>query len=369
MFKKSLTIGKIADIPIKIHISFLIILPFLAWAFGNNIDNVAKVMDISYQNLAMNPYVLGLILAVALFVSVALHELVHSLVARNKGIGIENITLMLLGGVSQMEELTDEPKDEAWMALSGPVFSVAFGLLLLLIKSNLSDAVLPDLHLLIFYLGQVNIFLGFFNLLPAFPTDGGRVLRAIVAQKTSYIKATRIASNFGKFFAFVFAVLGLIFGNFLLILIGFFIFIGATQEFQNTLLKNTLSGATISDLMTENVKTVAPDMPIAALLDKMFEEKHTGYPVMEKDNLVGCVTLTDIKQLNDEEKKRMRVADIMSTDLIQVTPGEELDNAFEKLMKKNIGRLLVVEENELKGIVTRSDIFKGFQLKRLKKAT
>ncbi|MFW6279074.1 MAG: M50 family metallopeptidase [Bacillota bacterium] len=366
MFKNSITIFKISDIPIKLHISFLLVLPFLAVAIGNNTTEIAKMAGVAPENLSLNPYGLGFILAVLLFISVGLHELSHSFVARSKGIEINNITLMLLGGVAQMNDDAKEPRDEAWMAFAGPLFSLVFGLSLFFILLNISDMLFTDLRVILYYLGFMNIFLAVFNLLPAFPSDGGRILRSLIARKTSYLKATKIATSVGKFFALLFGFVGLLGGNIILILIAFFIYIGASQEYQSNVIKTALQDFTVSDLMTEDVSTINGDLTISHLMDKIMEERHSGYPVVDQNgNLTGCVTMEDIKSVPQNEHREKRIKDVMTCEVITVSPDDGLFEAFRELSRADIGRVMVVENGDLVGILTRSDIMKGYQLKMI----
>lgn len=367
MFERSVTIFKISDIPIKLHISFLLVLPFLAWAFGNNIQVIAQMVDIPPEAINFSPYFLGFFLAILLFISVALHELAHSFVARSQGININSITLMLLGGVAQMEDITEDPKDEAWMAFAGPFFSLILGFFLLQITTFFSKQLVADLYLVVIYLGWLNIFLGFLNLLPAFPTDGGRILRALIARKKSAIEATRIASGIGKSFAFLFGIIGLISGNFFLIFIAFFIFIGASQEYQTNLIKKALSEFKVSEIMTEDVSSIHEENTVQELIDKMFDERHSGYPVIDNDgNIKGCVTMEDIQNIKSDESSEIKIQDIMTENIKKVSPDENIYQALKKLSEAKIGRLMVMENDNLVGIITRSDIMKAYRLNKLK---
>ena len=368
MFKSSLTILHISGIPIKLHISFLLILPFLAVAIGNNIQQIAVLAGIEPIQVGANPYLLGFILAVLLFVSVAMHELSHSLVARRRGMKIKDITLMLLGGVAQIEDESRRPEDETLMALAGPLLSLALGVLLLFIIRPLTGFLAADYRLVIYYLGFMNIFLAVFNLLPAFPSDGGRILRSLLARRTSYLKATRIAAAIGKGFAFVLGIFGLLSAQIILILIAFFIYIGASQEYKFNLIRDTFSEFLVGDLMTENVSTVNENITIRQLLDKMLLEKHSGYPVVnDRGELTGCVTLDDIDEIPDENEKLKNVGEVMSCELITASPDEPLFEAFKRLSQADIGRLMVIDETgELVGILTRSDIMKAYQLKSIR---
>mgnify|MGYP000182061974 CR=1 FL=1 len=367
MFKKSLKIGEIAGIPIKIHFSFLLILPFFAWIFGNNIQSFLEYMEVTKASLSLNSYFLGLILAILVFVSVALHELAHSFMARSRGMEINDITLMLLGGVAQMDEISEDTTDEALMALIGPVFSLVFGYLLYQISGIFSYEVLPDLKIVLFFLGQINIYLGIFNLIPAFPTDGGRVLRALIAKRKSYLEATKIAMQIGRTMAFLLVITGFLTGNFILVFIAFYIFMAASQEYQHTLLKKGLAGLQVKDLMTRDVKTVSGELFLSQLLNKMFDERHSGYPVVDNDHLKGMVTMEDIKKVNQSEHGMKKVRQIMSSEIKKMHPDDEIYNALRIISRENIGRLLVVDENDnLVGIITRTDIIKGFELQELK---
>ncbi len=365
MFKESITIFRLWGIPIRLHFSFLLILPIIAWILGTNIKELASIAGVEKGAMGINPYVMGFILAVLLFVSVALHELTHSLVARTKGVTIHSINLMLFGGVAQMEELPENPNDEALIAFSGPLFSALFGLFLIGISVYTAGILSADIRFIGTYLGYMNIFLAIFNLIPAFPTDGGRVLRALIARRTSFLKATKIASDLGRVFAFLFGILGLLTFNIFLIFIAFFIYMGASQEYQHTLLKTTLTDFNVEDLMTSNVSAIQVDASVEELLQKMFNERHSGYPVMENGVLVGCVTMGDIQKVTPEERHIRGVRDIMSKEIKSVNPKDDIYTALKLLSRQDLGRLMVLEDEKLVGIITRSDIMKGFRLRLL----
>lgn len=363
--KSSFTIGHLFKIPVKIHISLLIILPFFAWAFGSNIIYLTENTDIARGELLLNPYLLGFVMAVLLFASILAHELAHSLVARKRDVETTDITLMLFGGLANIEEISNDPKDEVKIAASGPLTSLALGLIFILVGSYAPAFLLEDIRLVILYTGQLNVFLAIFNLLPAFPSDGGRILRALLAQRTSFRRATEIASKVGKGFALAFGIAGFMSGNFLLVFIAFFIYIGASQEHQFSNIKSALSDLKIKDLMTKEVKTVAVNMSVHKLLEKMFNEKHSGFPVCRDGKVVGIVTMEDAKKIPQAEYHNTPVQSIMNQNLHSVSGEDELYEAFKLLFQKDIGRLLVMEEEELKGIITRSDVMTGIRVRQL----
>ncbi len=356
----------VMGIPIRLHVSFLVVLPFLAVVIGNNIGVISEMAGVEAGLLAAHPFTLGFVLAVLLFTSVALHELAHSVVAMRQGMEIHAITLMLLGGVAEIEEATDE-RDELWMAFAGPALSLVLGLLLLFVVRPAATGLPADMRLVIYYVGYMNIFLAAFNMIPAFPSDGGRILRSALARRTSYLRATQIATAFGRAFALLFGLFGFLIGNLILVLIAFFIYIGASQEYQANVLRDVFSDFRVRDLMTREVATIKVDMTVQELMDRMMQETHSGYPVLDEGgNLVGCVTLGDIRSLPDIPPDTMRVGEIMSRELISVHPGEDLFSAFKKLSEEDIGRLFVMEGGGLVGIITRSDIMKAYRVRELR---
>jgi len=367
MFQEAIVVGRIFGIPVKIHFTLLLILPFLAWVFGSNFGIIAKRAGIPLENLLLNPFLSGFIMALALFFSVLLHELAHSRVAQNQGIAVKDITLMLFGGVAHLEEGMEDPKKELVIAMAGPLTSLIIGATLLIAFSIYPLQFFPDLKVMGIYLGQINIFLAFFNLIPAFPTDGGRIVRSLLARRSSYLDATRIATTVGRIFAFLFVLLGFFSGNFILMFIAVFIFIGASQEYQQTLQRITLTDIKVKDLMTKGVSIIDEDATVKELIEKILAELHSGYPVFSDGKLIGCVTIGDTSKVDPEKRNEFRVKDIMSRDIKKVLPGDDVYQAIKKLSGYDIGRLMVVENEKLVGIITRSDIMKGFRLRQIQR--
>ena len=366
MEKSSLRVGSIMGIPIYLHFSFLLILPLLAWAFGNNLKALAAYTEIPASALGYSPYAWGLLMALALFGSVLLHELGHSYVAVKKKVGIRGITLMLFGGVAQLEEMPTEPGEEAKIALAGPLVSFLVGLGCYWSLSAFDPQAHPNLGFSLSHIGYLNILLGGFNLIPAFPMDGGRILRSLLARRKPFVAATKIAANVGKVFAVLFGLLGVLGGNLFLVLIAFFVYLGASQEYQFTVIKATLDGFRVRDLMSPDVVTVEADSGVQDLIERMLRERHMGYPVVRGREVVGCVTLEDVNKLEPERRATARVADIMSTDLVSTAPDDDIYLALNRMSRNEIGRLPVMEEGRLVGILSRSDVMRGFQLRQLK---
>jgi len=372
----SLQIGKLAGIPVKLHWSFLLVIPLFAWIIGSQIRLTTELIaalfgvpiDVTLIAAGLNPYILGSIVALGLFVGVFIHEMAHSLIAKAKGIKIHSITLLILGGVSQMEETMPDPKIELPMALAGPMTSLALGLISAALV-YIFDAVVPDpavAGVLVFtfgYLGLLNILLFGFNLLPAFPMDGGRVLRAWLARRMPLSRATRIAADVGKGFAVVFGIVGLLFLNPILIIIAFFIYIGASQEATVLRYNILLQDITVADAMSSPVATVEPTLPLSRLVEMMYETKHLGFPVVDRGALVGIVALADIHKITPQDREAMQVRDVMTRNPTTLPPSAPLLDALKIITGKDIGRIPVVSDGALVGIVTRTDVLRVMELR------
>ncbi len=372
----SLKIGSIFGIPILIHWTFILIIPIFAWIIGSQILLTTELIaglyqvpiDTSIISVGYIPYILGTIVALGLFAGVLLHEIAHCIVAKRKGIRINSITLLIFGGISSMEEGTPDPVVELPMALVGPLASFAVGIacsaMVYIFFIGIPDA--PVAGVLVFtfgYLGLLNVFLFAFNLLPAFPMDGGRVLRAFLARKMPLHKATRIAADVGKIFAVIFGITGIFFFSPILLLIAFFIYIGASQE--STVVKYSflLKDVTVRDMMSRDVMTVTPAMPVTEVINLMYHTKHLGFPVIESGYLIGMVTLADVHRVPQIDRDAMQVKDIMTRGAITLPPAAPVIDALRIMSVNNIGRIPVVEGENLVGIVTRTDILKVIELK------
>ncbi len=360
--KTSFQIGKILGIPIKLHITFLLILPVFSLVFATN------PAPFGFQDLTtplMN-YLLSLITTILLFLCVLLHELGHSYVAQRYGVEIKDITLMLIGGVSSMEEIPRNPSQELKMAFAGPLVSLVIGFTIFvsnfLVASMINSYAATPIYMMFNILSSINIVLGLFNLLPAFPMDGGRVLRAWYAKRMNYVQATHYAASIGKIFAILMGIIGL-FSNAWLILIAFFVYIGASEEDRSTTVTVTLEKYTVSDVMSPDVTSVPPDMTIDALLHFMFEERHMGYPVIEHNSLKGIVTLSDVHKVPPLDRAVLQVRDIMTTDVVSLNMSDKASEAFKLMMSNNIGRVLVVDSNgSVVGILSRTDLMRAMML-------
>ncbi len=263
-----------------------------------------------------------------------------------------------------MEELPEDPGQEFKIAIAGPLVNIliaviCYGLFFGLVRTY------PGIAAFLNDFALVNIILGAFNLIPAYPMDGGRVLRAFLAGRMSYLQATETAASVGKFLAIFMAVVG-IFWNYFLILIALFIYIGADAEYKEIMISTLLEGIKVKEIMTPEVRTVAPATSVGEIMEVMFQNKHMGYPVTDGAKLLGIITFHDISRANKEDNKK-QVTEFMSRNLIITSPEEPLNDALAKLSQANVGRLPVVENNQLVGIISRTDIMRAMEILKLKK--
>ncbi|MFA6333078.1 MAG: CBS domain-containing protein [Methanoregula sp.] len=374
----SFRIGRLFGIPILIHYTFLLVIPLFAWIIGSQITLTIDMLREIYQvpidttiaTAGYMPYVLGTIVAFGLFFGVLVHELAHSVVARAKGIAINSITLMIFGGIATMEEGVPDPKAELPMALVGPIASLIFGLICsLLIYAVPSVTTDPGwagvLIFILGYLGVLNIILCAFNLIPAFPMDGGRVLRAWLAKRMPLHQATKIAADIGKGFAILFGIIGLFAFSPFLILIALFIYIGANMESSAVKYSHLLQDVTVGSMMSTPVTTVGTTLPVSQVIAMMYSSKHLGFPVIERDTLVGMITLADVNRTSPIDREAMQVRDIMTKDLITLPPEAPVIDALRIMSAKDIGRIPVVADGKIVGIVTRTDILKVTELRQV----
>ncbi len=336
----SLKVCRIFGIDVKLHISLVFIMAILIYYFYfgkppmgfSDLDNPLRI---TYSVL----------MTLSIFLAILIHELSHSLVAKRYGANVVEIVLFIFGGVSRIENIPKEPKKEFYIAIAGPLSSLALSLFLFV----------P--HRLTFLFGFFNLVLALFNLIPAFPMDGGRVLRSLLSTRYGFIRATKISANVGKTLAIVMGVFGL-FYSIWLTLIALFVYMGAVEEEKAVTLEAILSKYRVGDVMTTNPVCVTPDKRVKDVIELMFKTKHMGYPVVENDRVVGVVTLKDVMKAREDDL----VGDVMSTDVISVDPETDLFEALKIMSERRIGRLPVVENGRLVGIVSRSDIMRFVEL-------
>jgi Zn-dependent protease/CBS domain-containing protein len=368
---RGIRIGSAFGIPIKLDLTFLLVLPLFAWLIGSDVGEITDVLNGVFDaampaaelTVGTTPWLLGTAAATGLFACVLIHEFGHSIVAMRYGFQIESITLWLFGGVARFTEIPEDWRQEFTIAVAGPIVSVALGVLSYVVFLVV-PVELPAARFVLAYLAMTNVALAVFNMLPGFPMDGGRVLRALLARNRPHARATQIAAEVGKLFAVLLAIVGL-FANLFLVALAFFIYIGASSEAQQTVMRAAFQDVTVADVMTPaaELDTVTADTSLSALTDRMFRERHTGYPVVTGGNLVGMVTLGDTREVRDVERDAYRVEDVMATDLETISPDADAMEAIAAMQRENVGRLPVVDDaGELVGLISRTDLMTAFSI-------
>ena len=323
---RSFKVAQVWGIPIKIHISLLVVLPLFAWLLGSGqqIELYAGLIEgltgapLDTDALTVDgaiPWIIGSAAAVGLFVSVALHELGHAWAALRYDLEVESITLWILGGLASLSAIPREWNKEFWIAVAGPATSILTGLAcygaLFVIPTSQ-----PVLVFVVGWLAVTNVVLAVFNMVPAFPMDGGRVLRALLARNRSYAGATRTAATVGKLFAILFGAAGLLGGfNPMLVLLALFIYGAASSESRTVALGDLLEGLTVTDMAAAPDATIEADATVSELVTRMFADRRTEFAVVEDGNVVGIISGDDFRAVAPEERETTTVADLMATDL------------------------------------------------------
>ena len=365
----SLRIGKIFGIDIYIHISWIIIIVLMTWSLA-----VGWFPVLNHGFSAILDWVLGFIAAILLFVSVLLHELAHSVVARKRGLPVKNITLFIFGGVSNIEKEPGSPGVEFQMAVVGPLTSILIGILAFALLYVLGQSTTP-LGAILWYLGIANILLGIFNLIPGFPLDGGRVLRSIVWKIDGNLRrATRIVTVVGQIIAYLFILAGiwLFFAGYLidglwLGFIGWFLLSSAQSANSEVMLQSVFRGVTVGEVMNTTPTTVPANISLQKLVDEYFLPLGLRSAlVIQVDRLAGLITLSDIRHVPREEwgQTPVGLAMIPRERLHTVSPQQSLNDVLPLMAGRDVNQLPVVQDERLVGVLSRDAILRYLEIRR-----
>jgi Zn-dependent protease/CBS domain-containing protein len=385
--RSGIRIARIFGINIYIDWSWLFIFLLLTWSLAAGFGQFN-----TEWSSALN-WVIALLASLLFFSSVLAHELAHSLVAKAQNIPVHNITLFLFGGVSNIQQNPRSPRAEFLMVSVGPLTSIGLGILFLIgfattAGPQASAMVTPralfeqlsPLSALLLWLGQINILLGLFNLIPGFPLDGGRVLRSILWGSTGdFLKGTRWAAIIGQGFAWLLILTGIamafgiqvplfgsgIVGGIWLAFVGWFLSNAATRSLQQVQVEDILDGVTAERLMRADVPTVAPDTTVSDLVqDYIMATDERAFPVMEGDRMVGLVTMEDVREIESNDRDSFTVGEIMTPaeELVTVASQEEASDALRKLIQRDVRQVPVLCNGVFVGMVRRRDIIHWLQL-------
>ena len=364
----STKIGQIFGIDIKVHWTFFLLLIFFG-TFGY----------IQTGHLFGAALSIGLI--VVLFLFVLLHELGHSLVARRLGIEISDITLLPIGGMARMKSLPEKALDEVKISIAGPPVNLVLAAIFYAVAYlgfSVSPFATPGLGAaessvggILAYLGFINLLLAVFNLLPAFPMDGGRVLRGLLSTRMSQVRATNIASRVGQLFAALFFLFGLLTGDFILAFIAIFVWFGAEGEAWMAHQRELARGLTVSDVMgtKPHTKTVTPHQTVGQVLDEAVHGYQQDFPVVdEQGGLIGMITRRDILTAAHAPDKFRSVRDLMRTEFPTISPEAALfEDGARILQESGFSAIPVVDDGELVGMLTVEDLSQASLLRELRK--
>ncbi|MFL5350779.1 MAG: site-2 protease family protein [Hyalangium sp.] len=342
-------------IPIRLHFSLVLVLPLLAFAYGGVVRQAVRAAG-APSGTGMGASLLwGLGVAVGLFLSVLIHEMAHVLYALRTGGKVRSITLMIVGGVSEVTELPRRSRDEALMALVGPLTSVGLGALLLLTVWLLHETLAFSPRFALSYLAGLNFFLGAFNLVPAFPMDGGRILRGVLTGRMGLVRATRVASRVGKLFAGLFFVAGLLTFNPFLAFIAFLVFTGAEGESRQVQVRTVLEKLQVEQVMSPRFHGVELDTSLEEALGDLRRAKLLALPATDADRPVGWVVLADLMRVPGPERSVRTVREQVRP-AVTVSPGDDAWSALRKLVETQPPLLLVLEQGRLVGTVDGNDL-------------
>ncbi len=357
---RSLYLGHYAGIKVQIHWSFWLLILFVAFlvysAGGTFVDALWHIGFIA-----------------ALFLCVVLHEFGHALTARKYGIDTRSITLLPIGGLASLKEIPEDPKEEFMIAIAGPAVNVVIAIILYFfvpveqyigIEPELLEEQLGTISggNFLFYLFMANIALVTFNMLPAFPLDGGRVLRALLSAKMGRVRATQTAATFGKLLAVLFFIIGL-FYNLILAIIAVFIYFGAESENVLVIQLNLLSPYKVRDAMIRRFTILHPEDTLHKVVDMILEGTERDFVVASEDGIVGIILISNLPNTLEEYHQGTRVKEVMEKNFKVLHPDDPLTEAYRELASRNTSFFPVVEFGRITGVIDMQNIHEFIQFR------
>lgn len=340
-------IGEFRGIGVYVHATFLLLIAVVVVGHWSQEQNVAKTLE-------------GVLFVLAIFACVVLHEFGHALTAARYGIRTRDITLLPIGGVARLERMPREPLQELWVALAGPAVNVAIAAVLFAwLRLTGSVAPLEQIGVasgpLVERLLAVNVLLVGFNLLPAFPMDGGRVLRALLATRLDYTRATQIAASVGQGMALLFGLFGMFYNPFL-VFIALFVWIGAAGEASMVRVAAALDGIPAARAMVTGFTVLRPDDPLGRAVDHTLAGWQQDFPVVDGDRVVGILTQADLLKGLAGKGRDAPVREVMQADFRTVEASEMMETVFERMQGCACHTLPVVDRGRLVGLVTTQNV-------------
>ncbi|NTW72571.1 MAG: CBS domain-containing protein [Eubacteriaceae bacterium] len=361
--KSSFVVGKIKGISIEVNYSWFAIFGLVSFMLATN------YFPQFYPDWNSTlRWMIGGITALMFFASVLLHELAHSLVSIRLGIQVKKITLFIFGGVAQIEKEPDEPLQELKIAIAGPATSVFIAILTYFIAAVLNSTGAPDYATVPFsYISTTNIILAIFNMIPAFPMDGGRVFRALIWRTTGDLKkATKTASSLGVMFGYFLIMVGVLWvlnGDFLngiwFFFIGWYITQSSQSSYQQLVISDVFNKIRVKEFMTDDVITIDYDLSLLEVVENYFYKyKFASFPVMKNGEVAGIINTDSVRKAHRElwSETTAGSVTIPLDDTLVISPSDTVSVAMEKIFRHSVGRVLVMDGTKLLGIVSRTDI-------------
>jgi len=352
--KWSWKLGEVSGIGVYVHATFLLLIGWIAlsgWLDGG----LPTALD-------------AVVFVLALFACVVLHEFGHAFAARRYGISTRDVTLLPIGGVARLERMPDDPRQEFWVALAGPAVNVVIAIVLyafLLVTGGLvpfSDFGFGEGSLAVRLL-VTNITLVAFNLLPAFPMDGGRVVRALLAMRMDYLRATQFAASLGQAMAFLFGFLGL-FANPFLLFIALFVWMGAGQEASAAQMRSNLGGIPVASAMLTEFHTLSPSDRLADAVRLILSGSQHDFPVVEDGEVVGVLTRHDLLMALSQNGQDWPVGEVMKRHFQTIDSADMLETASQRLQECNCHTMPVVHNGQLVGLITMENLGEYLMIQR-----
>ncbi len=345
--KWSWKIGRLWGIDIYMHVTFLLIIGWVAFSYWFEFHSWSAVAQ-------------GVIFILALFACVVLHEYGHALTARRFGVRTRDITLYPIGGVARLERIPEKPSEELWVALAGPAVNVVLAALIAVYMglSGLGPSLLSVSVTSGSFLARLlaaNVLLVAFNLIPAFPMDGGRVLRALLAMTMDHLRATQIAASVGQAIAFIFGAVGLFTDPFLLF-IALFVWIGAEQEASMARIKSNLGGIPVSRAMQTSYATLSPADTLARAVELILAGSQHDFPVVEQGRVVGVLERDGFLRALARSGQSELVANVMRRSVPEIDTHEMVEAALARLQESGAKTLPVTHAGQLAGLITSENI-------------
>lgn len=359
----SFRLFRVQGIDVKVHVTFVLILVWAAYTWSNSTGE------------GVQGALFGVVATLLLFGSVLLHEMAHSLQAIKYGMRVRDITLLPIGGVSQMDEMPEKPGQELRITIAGPLVNFAIAALLIVIGGVLNarsvvtvDELISSLGKanwqgMLAYLTMANLGLGLFNLIPAFPMDGGRVLRSLLSMAMDHTRATALAVSIGQGLALLLGLLGFLGGNYFLVLIAIFIWMGAGAEGKQVEVKSVLREIRVGQAMTHQPQTLLPDDPLGRAVELTLSTAQADFPVIRDGQLVGLLTQGDLLQGLQAPGETPPVSQVMRTQYLTARPDDPLFQAQQAMAGARVSALPVVDETgRLVGSLSITDVSEAYRL-------